>query len=360
MNRENYDPKALSTFDIIGSYFVDIFYNDLYLKARDRVKEGRYSSITEAYKANVVNYMHGIKKKEPYMQVCRLLHEYYQRVTVYSTLTFGDFEVRILSQFIPPEYFNLFTEGDKDSNLCAIITRTVQEFGERVLAPEGLRRIIDDHSNQKNVELLQDIIVDILKIQREEYYVQFAKKINQRSGKVSEEIVVTLKAKIVEETRKRCTAEQDRDRALNIIKQLVQKISDLENDIIRMKTSTAPVTSTSHSLADDLRVDSESVGRGSTPRSRRISPRTKKRTSASTTSPKIPTPESDSESDSESSEDDAPTKMREMLAQKVAARARDKTPTPEDNIQTPEDQPTSIIDSFAQSELDDDPGFGGF
>ncbi len=369
MNRENYDPKALSTFDIVGSYILDVFYNDLYIKANDRVKEGRYASLTEAYKANIVNYMHGIKRKELYMQVCRSLHEYYQRVTVYSTLTFSDFENKILEQFIPPEYFRDFTEKDKDANLCAIITRTVQEFAEHTLEPESLRRIIDDHKNQQNIPLFQDIIVDILKMKREEYYLQFVKKINQRSGKISEEVVKAMKEKIVDETRKRCSAEQDKDRALGIIKQLVQKIADLENKIIKLE-STAPATQ-EHSLQDYLLADSRTVDKRNetTPssKSRRSSPRTTTPQTRRKTSPVEPEPESESD---ESDDEDINTKQKALLAKRVSDRAQKRANSPLKEASSPkiadtEDHAEQTTDAIppkhnTTGDIDDDPGFSGF
>ncbi len=235
MNRENYDPKVLSTFDIISSFFVDVFYNSLYLKARDRVREGKHQSLTDAYKTNIINYLYGIKQQQLYMQVVLSLHEYYQKVTVYSTIIFSDFENKLLCQFIPPEYYRDFTEKDKDANLCAIITHAVQEFGEIVLSSEYLRMIIDDHRNQLNITRLQDSIVEILIKKREEYYVQFAKKINQRSDKVSSEVLKKLKDELMKETRKRCTAEQKQEKAVGIIKQLVQKIAAMEGEIDKLK-----------------------------------------------------------------------------------------------------------------------------
>jgi hypothetical protein len=354
MNRENYDPRVLSTFDVIGSYFVDIFYNDLYLKAKDKVKEGRYAAVTDAYKANIVNYMHGIKKRELYKTVALSLHEYYQKVTSYNTLLFAEFETRILSHFIPDVYFKDFTESDKDCNLFSIITNTVLEFGEALLAPKSLKMIIDDHRNEHNIRILQDTIVDILKTKREEYYVQFAKKINQRSGKVSEEVVKKLKDKIIEETRKRCSAEQDRDRLLEMVKQLMTKVSVLTEENNKLKASQSSV----NSIADFI----------SEPRKQR-KPRARK----------APTPPPVEDSSSES--EDEYEKQREALRKKVEERRKLSPPKPiEVQIETPAETVSQYAEPYdnveseddddddesppayakAPTPVDDDPGFGGF
>ena len=53
MDRRNYNPTAISTFEIISCYFVDIFYNHLYLTAKDRFKiysGKKRGSLTDEYR----------------------------------------------------------------------------------------------------------------------------------------------------------------------------------------------------------------------------------------------------------------------------------------------------------------------
>src|SRR5271169_5796594 len=96
MDKRNYDRQVIGLFDTLGCFFVDIFYNDLYLKAKGSVKEGKFGSVTDAYRANILNYMNGIKLRELYTGVVKKLHEYYQRVTGFSSLVFVDFEDKVL------------------------------------------------------------------------------------------------------------------------------------------------------------------------------------------------------------------------------------------------------------------------
>lgn len=214
--------------DIIGSFFVDIFYNDLYLKARDDVRSGKAQSITDAYRSNIINYMRGIKQSGPYTQVVRALHEYYQRITVFSTITFGEFENKILAQFIPIEYFRDFTEKNKDGHMYSLTKRVVIELGESIIVPETIKRIIDDHMNRNNVLMLQDSALEIMRGVRDEYFIQFARTIGQRPDTVSADIAAKLKSTIVDETKKRVAAERDRDAAMNIVRGLAAQIKKLE------------------------------------------------------------------------------------------------------------------------------------
>ena len=227
MNRENYDKTFISTADIISAYFTDIFYNDLYLKARERVKAGSSNSITDAYKSNIVAYMYGINDRNMYMKVILNLHEYYRVKTAFNSIIFSDFEDRILTQFIPMEYFHDFTSDDKDTTLFAITKNTVQTACDKVLSASQLRLIIDQR-NQSGVIMLQNEIVGALMLMREEYHASFARKLGQKPQSVSVEVMQKLKKALVEETKRRCKAEQDRDKAIGIVYQLMEKIKTLQ------------------------------------------------------------------------------------------------------------------------------------
>ena len=231
MERSNYDRTTISVFDTVGSFFVDVFYNNHYLFSRDMVKSGRATSITDAYRSTIVNYMSGISsRKDLYITVAKSLHEYYQKSSGFGSIVFSDFEDKFLSQFIPPEYYRDFTERIKDNTLHEIIICTVNEFGAAILGKDFLRRVIDDHLNTNNVTFLQDRIVDIFIIQRENYYSKFVQEISKSNSDntVTKQLVEKLKQEFVTEKKRRCEAESDRDRALNIISQLVARVTNLE------------------------------------------------------------------------------------------------------------------------------------
>jgi hypothetical protein len=226
MDRKNYDTKILVIFDTIGCYFIDIFYNSLYLKARDMVQMGSAASITDAYRTNVIAYIKGVNvRKDLYMIVVKNLHNYYQKIAGASSAIFSDFEDKILSQFIPYEYYADFTSRHKDSVFHGIIVKTVNDFGTFILKPKIMRLIIDKHMDQSNISLLQDQIVDILIILRETYHSKFVKEITKDKSQVSKAVVEKLKAAFIEEKRARCNAEHDRDKAILMIAELVKKIN---------------------------------------------------------------------------------------------------------------------------------------
>jgi len=233
MDRRNYDLKTLSVFDTVGSFFVETFYIRHYKVAQIIQKEGRARSITEAYQRTVLDYMNGITTRHDlYTMVVKKLHEFYRQHSGFNGIIFSDFEDKFLSKFIPPEYYSALDERQKDFSLHEIILRTVNEFGAIVLKNDMLARIIDDHNNASNIPLLQDQIVDLFIVQRGDYYVRFAKKLsrNNKEDFISRPLFEKLKDEYVKEKKIRHEIENDKNRAINIISQIMNKLKSVETD----------------------------------------------------------------------------------------------------------------------------------
>ncbi|QKE50265.1 hypothetical protein F-VV10_0145 [Faustovirus] len=235
INRTNYDPKILSVFEIIGCYFVDTFYNSLFLKAREKTQLEGARSITDAYKSNIINYLRGVKDNaELYRHVVKQLCDYFRSATRYSTITFGEFEDKTVRCFIPQEYFNDLTERDKDSLLNVIILRIIEDFSIKVIKQEFLKMIIDDHSNRGNIDVLKNIITDIMILIRESYFEMFMKKIvdngNKDRDKVDVELVRKANKALAEEIKMRVKLENEVISAKNVISGLLMKLKTLESE----------------------------------------------------------------------------------------------------------------------------------
>ncbi len=236
MNRNSYDQSTLHIFDTIAAYFLDIFYNHLYDRARQLVDSGRSQSITDAYRAAVSAYMSGIKSgREHYADTIKKLHNYYQQINN-CALTLGDFEDKVLSKFIPKEFYRDFASVQKDAALRAIIIRTVTETAEILIGEKMLGRIIDYHGNRDDVIDLQDRLLHILMFQNEEYYAKFTKQIVDAGaiggGNSSELVEVNKRIKIMymDEKRRCLEALADRERAINIAIALAAKMRAIEDN----------------------------------------------------------------------------------------------------------------------------------
>jgi len=237
IDRRRYDTKTLSILDTFGAYFIDRYYNHIYLAACDQVNEGRAKNITDAYRGNVINYMTGIAKKEYYVSTVKHLHEFYQDKSGFGSIVLSEFENKVLCAFIPQEFYRSFNNDQKDKVLRDIIVKTTNELGTVVIGRNMLPRIIDDHRNPAIVEQLQDITLDILLNQRETYYMQFAKQVSDTNAgdKVSRHIVDKLKQALMDEKQSRISMETDRDRALAIANSLANKMTSMERELIGLR-----------------------------------------------------------------------------------------------------------------------------
>ena len=243
MHKRRYDPKTIAIFDTIGTYFVDVFYNNHYFMAKDLVESGKSASITQAYQTAVISYMNGIKKHEHLCaKVVKGLHGFYIKSNhgVLSSL-FADFEDRVLSQFIPPEYYMYFPGTRKDQTFQQIIIKAVNEFGAMMVESKYLSMVIDNRGKE-NLPILQDRIIDIFIMQREEYYAKFADQISKRNGNsdlVDKAIVDKLKRALVDEKKRCCKIDNDKNTAINIISQLLAKYNVLVTENEKLATENA-------------------------------------------------------------------------------------------------------------------------
>lgn len=247
MKHAGYDRKVLITFDIVGSYFIDFFYNDLFLKAKELHRVGKSKSITDAYRNCIVWYMKGIADTpKTYIDVMKklsayYLREYYKNAAQATIATLPEFENRILSQFVPPEYFADFTSADKENVLHEIIIRAVNSLGEIVLGTEMLGRIIDDHLNGLNIQSLQEQMVNVLVDLREGYYSKFVSDVSKSNGNktVSIDQFKKLKAAYAAEVSTRVNLETERDKVIHLLNAALQKINSLEGELATLKAKTA-------------------------------------------------------------------------------------------------------------------------
>ena len=219
MDKSKYDRTTIATFDIIGAYFVDVFYNNHYLLAEDQVKMRAKKSITDAYRDVIRDYVIGIRNEHLCKTAISSLYSYFRASSGIST--FEEFENRVLSQFIPPEFYANFVDNQKDSSLCNIVVCVARDIGNAILEPKMFSRIIDDHQNTANVLTLQDCALNILILQRQEYYSKFYKEVTKAmTVQYDKESFERLRDAYIEEKRTCCDLKNEKEIAVSLISQL--------------------------------------------------------------------------------------------------------------------------------------------
>jgi len=221
MNRKDYDPAVLSTFDVIGCYFVDIFYNHLYLSANSIRKETSFAassgaaganssannmrerSLTDEYKSAVHAYMLGVTRDEKYYKkTITGLQTFYQTYTKYNTIGLNAFIDRVINTFLPEEYANSLNNGEKEFFLNDIISSVVKEFCSRAVDITHLKQIIDSHDNEYNTRAWVDELIDLQITEREKIFEKFTRKLAGGRAEQYEKIDVSVAQKIAAERDK--------------------------------------------------------------------------------------------------------------------------------------------------------------
>jgi hypothetical protein len=143
----NQDPTLISILEVLGSYFVDVFYNHLYNSTKLRKGE---RSITDAYRGQVQAYILAIQNdNQLYRTTVVTLHTYFRNTTSFATISFNSFVDKVVGQFVPKEYLDLYETEERDEVLSSIICDLVASLGAYAISSDMLTRIIDNHAQHQ-------------------------------------------------------------------------------------------------------------------------------------------------------------------------------------------------------------------
>lgn len=211
----HHNPRLMSTYEILGSYFVDIFYNVIYHSARQRA--GPEYSLTDEYCRQVQVYITAVKtSRDDFRKTLNGLYHYYQTETRYgSGLSFHEFVEKIVPNFVPEEYYANFATEHKDDMLGKIIVDLIASLGAFATSPEILPKIIDLHDKEPalTIRRMQDRAISYLHGVRTEIHNRFLCKIGQAKETVSIECVDELRKEIKSQVRQKCQLKADLENA---------------------------------------------------------------------------------------------------------------------------------------------------
>lgn len=174
LDRENYSQRTLETFEIMGAYYVDIFYNHLYNEARKLKSAGNVSSVTEGYKHTLNAFLQSLSNPKLYKKSITGIHHYF--ITIgFSSISFGRCIDRITCEFIPDDFFQSLSSAKKMGILKMVINQSIKSFTRKIVNSHMIK-IIDFHKNKDNVRILQDDFIDCLIMEREGMYQRFITK----------------------------------------------------------------------------------------------------------------------------------------------------------------------------------------
>lgn len=193
--RDNYSKRALSTFEIIGSFIVDLYYNHFYQEAKKIRIDGRVESITDGYKHAVKAYLSSFDRPDSYKKTIIGIHKYYYTTTKFSTISFSECVNEIVKHFIPDDFFESTTNQQRDGILRMVLINSVKRFSGEVLCSNIIDSLIDNHSDTTIVRNMQNKMVEALMFEREKMFQNIFRASNQSSGQPDKDFIIMNKMK---------------------------------------------------------------------------------------------------------------------------------------------------------------------
>jgi hypothetical protein len=184
----NYPDSTIDTFELLGSKVVGVFYNHIYEKAKELHTSGRTPSTTEAYKLTMQSYLQHFKNEKLYKKSVMNIYEHFNHYSPVPMLRYSDFVDTVTREFVPTDYWTGLSSQQKDRILLIALEDSYTKMGAHMIKPEGLRRVIDEHSNKENLKYFQDLMMQVLIEERENLYQRFAKPVVGGTSAVTERL----------------------------------------------------------------------------------------------------------------------------------------------------------------------------
>lgn len=221
-DRNNYQKKTMDCFEVMGAYFVDIYYNHLFIEGKKLRTNKSASSITEGYKHALNAFLQGVENPKTYKKILVGIHSFFIS-SGFTSISFSDCIERVTEEFIPKDYFASVSKQQKISILKLVICQSNKTFVEK-LVKNYLKLVIDTHSDADNIRILQDVFIDILMLERENIYHRFISTQKNDKSAPNTSLIEAMQAEI----KKLCKEKFELKKLTTSLKQI---IINKENDL---------------------------------------------------------------------------------------------------------------------------------
>jgi hypothetical protein len=238
----NQDPNTIITYEIIGTYFIDIIFNHIYINAKLKLTSGQ--SLVDEYIRRLQLYIIGVKNdKSCYNNTVKELHKYYITATN-SCINFNEF-IDTIVQTCTIDSMHKLSEIHKqeivNNIICDLISNLVVYVSKDA---ELINKITIDHKKYSTeiIQHLQDQAVTILINKKLNIMNKFLKESGQiKDDNVSVDIINELKKTI----RKLIN---EKNELIEINMSLEETITNLNNKITILSAKNSYMSETEYKL----------------------------------------------------------------------------------------------------------------
>lgn len=231
--------SAARNFEIVGTYFVDIFYNVLYAKARHQMMASKKQiTVTDIYMSLAHQYPQHCAQK--YSEVAKMVYNYYLRKSG-TPCAFDEFQKALLLGIVPDDYYKLLSVNERDKIMRDALLKLVKSLHSHIVR-SGVKFIIDDRTDpigKDRIRALQNKCVEIFEEIKGEYHVRLNNTAtNSVDHRIYEELQhqVSLRVK-AEQALAKLTAENKRLRFENDNLQMQLANANKEHKVAKNRTT---------------------------------------------------------------------------------------------------------------------------
>lgn len=237
-NFSNHDPKIISIYEILSSYFTDVLFNHIYLTIK-----GNKNTIDE-YVKNVKNYVSGIKTNiEYYNKMVKEMHQYFLKHVgkKFADLTYANFIARVVSISTPNDHYEKLSHSDKEDIFSNIISELIANMAVFVTTSEMLQQIVTNHtkSAKGTIRAIQDNAVNFLIEKRAILHNKFLKTVGEVKETTSIAFTEDLKKSLKKALKEKNDAIADLEDALDEIEALKDKNHKYKKELEAAKITEA-------------------------------------------------------------------------------------------------------------------------
>lgn len=225
-NPRNYPTSTINTFELLGGYVINVFYNNMYDKAREIHSSGKISSVTEAYKVVCRGYLANFTREDLFKSTLKNIFEYYNRHNPVPILKYSEWVDSITREFVPHDFWPSLSVQQKDHILGMLIEAIFKGFVTVIISPQSLQLVIDNHLNSENIPFFQDQMLTVMIEQRERMYQKFIKPLQTGVDPLSHK----LKEELIKESKKNATLIEGLKKASEYIKSQQAEIEKLQKE----------------------------------------------------------------------------------------------------------------------------------
>ena len=143
--------ETQNVFDVIGTYFINVYWFELYKYAIDAFTQQKFPTQEDAYKNTMDRYCNAFTRKpQPhekanahYDKIVRDIHKRFQHWFKMPNLSLAGFVDTVTRQLIPKEFYSQLGRQDQNKNIVfnRAMTRALTEFTVYI-ASEGAKDVL--------------------------------------------------------------------------------------------------------------------------------------------------------------------------------------------------------------------------